>query len=484
MVALAAAGPRKLQTLWEVINGIGIGPWQLRAQMVGGGMFLVDGAEIQTIAIVTVAVANELGLSPSTRGSLTSVVYLGVLLGGLASGLAGDTYGRRAPIVVGFAMLAIVALASSMAGSFQQLVVLRMMFGIFYGVGGPCWNTMAAEITPTSWRMVIAGISMVYFQAGELYSILIAWMNDPMMTDIDWRWQLAMSALPAIVCFIASLAYLAETPAFLAVHGEHERASEVLDEMRRLNGRPGVSIEYQPPAPVQDAAPVEAFWRRVDIAFGQHLRPTTLTLMYSFIVANFVFYGNLYVFPQVLPDVSDGSWGISPAASLALGVLAGEIPGVVAAALLGSLVPRRLALVAYLLLQAMATLIFGLHIDLPSLSPLQRGLLTSSYVAMRFACNFGFVILWQFTAETFPTIVRATGCAICFATGRIGAIVAPPLFEHMRHATGANRGHFLVCSMMCVANIFPIGLLQETWGKDLSDSMDMAEDDEQTPLVR
>jgi putative MFS transporter len=474
------------RTVWQVINDIGMGPWQLRAQLMGGGMHLADGAEIQTVATVTMPLAQELGLSPVQRGALTSIVYLGVLLGGLAAGFAGDVFGRRAPIIVGYAMLAIVAVASAAAGSFAQLVMLRLIFGMFFGVGGPCWNTMAAEITPTSWRIVMAGTSQVYFQIGELYSIFITWWNDPMLIDVDWRWQLGMSALPALVCFFASLAYMDETPGFLAVHGEHDRARQVLEGMRSLNGRPEVDITYDPPPPVQERRPARALAVQLRAVFGGRYLASTLILMWSYVVVNFHFYGNLYVFPQVLPDMADASQGFSPTAQLAFGVLTGEVPGILVASLVGAIMPRRLSIALYLLLQGGASLVFCLHIGVPSLSPLQRGLMTASYITLRFSVNFGFVILWQYTAEVYPTVARATGCAVCFASGRIGAIVAPPYYEKVKDISGGSHTtYFVTCSLLCLVNLMPLGMLEETQGKDLADCLEKAEDeaDETTALM-
>merc|ERR1711933_626808 len=115
-----------------------------------------------------------------------------------------------------------------------MLLVLRTAFGVFVGIGGPAWNTMASEITPSSWRMVLAGSSQILFQFGVLYAILIVWFNDPQMQHIDWRWQLVMSAIPSLICLSLSLPFLHESPAFLAASGRHGEALQVLDSMRRM----------------------------------------------------------------------------------------------------------------------------------------------------------------------------------------------------------------------------------------------------------
>jgi len=471
-----------LPTLWELLNRIGMGNYQLRAQLLGGGMFLADGAEIQTVATITLPLAAELGISPAGRSSLTSVIYFGVLVGGCLSGFLGDILGRRVPILVGFAALAVLAVISSMAQTFTQLLVLRGLFGVFYGVGMPCWNTLAAEITPAGWRMVIAGTSQIFFQVGELYSILITWVNDPTLAHVDWRWQLVMSALPAAVCFVLGMIFLDESPAFLALQGDHSLARQILERMRRINGSPGDSVEYRPPVPVKQTAVSTAMWHHLRTIFGPQFFWTTLTLFYSYIVINFVFYGNLYAFPQVLPDL--WHFGTTPTFSMALGVITGEIPGVLLGATVGSLMPRRMAFALYILVLALSSLIFGLKVDEPHRSFVSWAMVMGSYLGLRFFVNFGFVILWQYTAEVYPTVVRATGCAAAFSIGRIGAIIAPPIFELLqRLCHGNNQAYFTLCSVVCLMNLLPLAFLHETRGKNLSDTLEEEEDEECVPMV-
>mmetsp|Transcript_95905 Transcript_95905/g.222334 ORF Transcript_95905/g.222334 Transcript_95905/m.222334 type:complete len:180 (+) Transcript_95905:2-541(+) len=176
---------------------------------------------------------------------------------------------------------------------------------------------------------------------------------------------------------------------------------------------------------------------------------------------------------------------------MAFGVLSGEIPGVLVGAFLGSLMPRRLACALYLLPLGLSSLVFGLLVDLELPTYTQRWALCVSYLGLRFSVNFGFVTLWQYTAESFPTIVRATGCATAFGAGRLGAISAPPIFERLTQARGQARGFFILCSVLCLINVLPLWAMRETHKQSLSDSMEdlekrsRAEDDSRTvePLV-
>lgn len=472
---------KPLPTLWGVLNSIGVGLYQVQAQLVGGGMNLADGAEIQTIATVALPMAAEMGLTPEERGHLASMIYVGVLAGNLASGYVGDVLGRRAPIIVGYGMLALLGAASALAQSYSQLLVLRTVFGVFYGIGAPCWNAMAAEITPSAWRMVIAGTSQVYFQLGELFSILVTWWNDPTMQTVDWRWQLVMSAVPAAVCFVLALFLLDESPAFLAVRGEHERARAVLERVRRWNGQPHVAVDFRPPQRQPHHGTTKTFRSNLATLFSLPYLFTTLTVIYSFVVVNFIFYGNLYAIPQILPGLSSGDESQAPTVSMALGVVTGEVPGVLLGATLGSLLPRRMACGLFMSIMGAASLTFGRNVGQPSPSDSQRALLLVSFWGLRFASNFGFVVLWQYSAEVYPTVMRNTGCAVAFGAGRLGAILAPAIFERALAATGQHQLYFAICGALCLANIPLLATVGETRGKDLADTL--GADVECEPLV-
>merc|ERR1719343_325569 len=110
--------------------------------------------------------------------------------------------------------------------------------------------------------------------------------------------------------------FLDESPAFLAVQGEHSRAKQVLRRMRRLNGSAGGDVEYRPPPRVEPQTWFEVPQTALRHIFGRQYLWRTLTLLYSYVVVNFVFYGNLYAFPQVLPSASN--LAVSPVMSQAL----------------------------------------------------------------------------------------------------------------------------------------------------------------------
>merc|ERR1719335_430642 len=52
---------------------------------------------------------------------------------------------------------------------------------------------------------------------------------------------------------------------------------------------------------------------------------------------------------------------------------------------------------------------------------LSSSVLYDGYVGLKIFCAMCFVVIYQYTAELYPTTARATGLACCLAMGRIGS---------------------------------------------------------------
>merc|ERR1711918_315146 len=99
------------------------------------------------------------------------------------------------------------------------------------------------------------------------------------------------------------------------------------------------------------------------------------------------------------------------------------------------------------------------------------GLLTGVLLS-RLALSVGFVLVYTYVSEVFPTAFRSSGCATAFAVGRLGSIAAP---------IAAEQGALWASTLALLAvNGFAVGLLPiETKDKALGDIAA-----EQTPFAK
>mmetsp|Transcript_132586 Transcript_132586/g.383258 ORF Transcript_132586/g.383258 Transcript_132586/m.383258 type:complete len:493 (-) Transcript_132586:127-1605(-) len=454
-----AATPKGPPPLSEVIERLGFGWAQLRCAIIGGAVFLADGAELLLIGTVTRAVSSEWGMPAWQRGLVVSVVFVGILLGNAMSGPMGDNFGRRMPIIASYAGIAVFSVLSAMTNSFYQLASARLLVGIAFGFGQPAAIAQCVEVTPVYWRTLVQAVVQGSFIIGELYSALLVWYDDPEMKNLDWRWLLMMGAIPSAVYFFLAIFFLPQSPNYLACHGEDEAATKVLEGMRHDNGLPDdVSVEFRAIPPRAASTPLQRAMEPMAIVFSLPMLYTTCVSIYSCFVLNVVFYGCLYAFPQVVADVDMGS---SPAVALIIGAL-WEIPGSLLSVICALFMSVRPVTIASLSLMFVSMLSFTLGAEAHVLNSEKDTtvwhamMLHGGYMGIKAFTYVAFVAIYTFAAEIYPTRARTTGSAASVAGGRVGGMIAPLLFEELADRTGGFSAFFYTMMGFIALNLMLI----------------------------
>jgi putative MFS transporter len=460
-------------TISEVIDKIGCGWAQVRVTMTCGAVWLADGAELLLITAAATSVADEWKLGEYTKSSMITIVFAGVCLGNFFGGSLGDFYGRRFPIMVSFMGIVIFSIASSYTNSYFALSFARFVVGAAFGIGQPAETALIAETTPTEWRICFMAVTMILFSLGEAYSAMLIWVDDPTMEKLDWRWLMRMGAIPSAVFGVLAWFLAYESPYYLSVMGQHEAATEVLKKIRHANGvSPSlVSVEC---APAKAVTPT--LKNTMSVVFGPETWWVTLVMAYSAFLLNSLFYGCLYAFSQILPEMEKNS-RVSPSASLMVGALM-EIPGFIIGTFLGTTLSRKTATAAYLVLTTFSLVIFATTpvgtsggTSTPETEATQQWYLSLAYYGIKMWPSIGFIVVYVMAAEQYPSSARVTGTAICIAAGRFGAMTGSVIYEAIEHLTGSYNHFFIALAIGCVINLVLIQLLSDTTGSHM-DSKD------------
>jgi len=318
------------------------------------------------------------------------------------------------------------------------------------------------------------------FVAGEVYSAVLILCDDPAMKHLHWRKLLQLGAIPSFCFALASLGFLLPSPSFLALQGENEAARGVLETMKKDNFvGDSVSTDFKV-APVTRIARRD-FGYQLKGVFGRHLLSSTLITMFTCFGLNLVYYGCLYAFPQVLPTVHsmEGTAGVQ----LIVGAL-WEVPGNIAGILFGMSLPRKPVMKICLAVSAASLLMFAVGITSRS-TWLSHSLYHSGYYGIKAVGAAGFIIVYQYAGEIYPTETRTTGAAVCLGSGRIGAMLAPIFVEYIHAETNSFSGFFLIVSLFCIVNFCLIDLLPfETSDMLLSDHLIQDDDSDGTQSHR
>ncbi|CAE7659716.1 svopl [Symbiodinium pilosum] len=445
--------------LQDIIDQIGMGPAQIFWGILGGGVWLADGAELLLVSSVTRSLQNEWHLTPYMKGMIVSAVYLGILIGNYSSGPCSQRFGRREMIVASYSGIFLCGILSCASASAYEFLAIRFLGGIFIGVGQPAWLAISSEVTPAYWKVAMAAASQSLFVFGEMYVAFVIMMDDMTMQVLHWRLLLRFGALPSLCLATISMAYLNESPVFLAMQGRIKEARSVVESMARQNQSMPTQLSFRQPRRhmgAADASLLSQMRRQMSVVFHiTYLVPTTV-LIYTCFTLNLTYFGCLFAFPQVLPALMHGQ----AASELLVGAL-WELPGLALGLLLGISATRRTALKFYLSALSCFLLCFIIGVHYGE-SKLLKAMLLVGYYGVKCVPNIGFIVAYQMSAELYPTEARTMGSALCLAGGRLAAMLAPMVYECVVTWTGGFLPFFLAMATMCVSNLYLVDLLPET----------------------
>lgn len=447
----------------EVVERVGFGTAQLKATVFGGGIWLAAGVQLLLINAVTGAVSAEWSLLPWQRSFLVSVVFMGMTLGNAVSGPLGDSFGRRLPVLLCYAGIFVFSCASACATSMSTLGFFRISLGFWIGVGQPAYSTLSTEITPAFWRIPMTGVAQILFALGEAYSAMLLLHDGSPMSSLDWRRLLVYGLVPVLMLAVPAYFLLHESPAYLALRGDHQGARRSLEGLAADNGERSASLDYQPPAAVAQGSTKDLVARQFGIVFGRHMLVSTMTMVFTCFVLNILFYGCLYAFPLI---VGEAGMGASPAVALLQGAL-WEIPGFTLGVMCGLWLPRKPCMLLYLVLIAAALMAFATGATAGEGSWYAYHLMHGGYAGIKMVVCIGFVVVYQYACEIYPAAARTTGTAMCIAGGRIGAMLAPFTFEMAKAWTGTFATFFHIGVGLAAVNAVLIVFLPSVDIEDL-----------------
>lgn len=113
---------------------LGMGTFQYRILIAAGLCFAADAMEVLLLSFLSIVLQNEWSLTEDETAFITSTLFLGALVGTSILGPWADKIGRRPVFLLAGTMIAIMGVATSLANSYEMILII--MFVIGFGVGG------------------------------------------------------------------------------------------------------------------------------------------------------------------------------------------------------------------------------------------------------------------------------------------------------------------------------------------------------------
>ncbi|KAL6242282.1 hypothetical protein RBB50_010830 [Rhinocladiella similis] len=169
--------------------------------------------------------------SSSLLGTINAIYEIGCFAGAINVFLVGEKIGRRKCLYVGALLMGIGAILQASAYGVPQMIVGRIVCGWGNGFNTATTPIWVSELSPAKsrGRMVAAEGSLIAFGIviASYYNIGMYYAKGPVV----WRAPIA-SQLIFIIAQVAMVAVLPESPRWLARHGRHQEAVDILAQLK------------------------------------------------------------------------------------------------------------------------------------------------------------------------------------------------------------------------------------------------------------
>lgn len=391
-----------------------------------GITWILDGLEVTLAGALSGALKQSptLALSNIDVGVASSAYLAGAVLGALGFGWLTDRIGRKNLFFITLALYLAATAATAASWDFYSYAVFRFLTGA--GIGGEytAINSTIQELVPARYRgftdLVINGSFWLGAALGAVSAIVFldpAWFGP----DVGWRLAFFVGAVLGLVVFVMRL-WLPESPRWLVIHGQPERAADIIAEIERsalqsdasLGTLPKIRLQMRHHTPLREVARVLLGTYRQRSLVGLALMAAQAFFYNAIFFTYALILGDFFGIPADMIG-----WYILPFA-------AGNFLGPLLLGRLFDTVGRRV----------MIALTYGVSGVLLALSGylFSAGVLTAQTQTIAWMIIFFFAspaasAAYLTVSETFPLEVRALAIALFYAIGTgIGGVAGPVLF--------------------------------------------------------
>ena len=402
-----------------------------------------------------------------TAGWLLSSIFFGYLVGALLSGVLADRFGRRRLMLTALLIFCACSLLMGTATTVTELFIWRVLAGIGIGAETTLIAPYVAEFLPARVRGKFVARTVSFLAFGYILAGCAAPLIISPNPEVGWRIAAVVCALPVLLLLWWRRS-MPESPRYLLAQGRITEATAIIEKFER---ECGVDSDATPSPEAAAAAPATEAGtgsRPSMLSTLSHLwtgpmARTTLVLWILWFVLTGVNYGFSTWLPTLL--VTDRGFTITKSFVFALVTSIAQVPGYYIAGLLIDMMERKWLIAIYALgATGSALLIAQSHTE--------TMLLIGAALLAAFI-NGAAAVYYTYTAEAYPTAIRATGMGASSAIGRVGAIITPIGIGYLA-AAGAGFSTIFLClvGLLVFALVVVILFGPRTAGKTLNENVE------------
>lgn len=440
---------------------------------IGGFLFGFDSGVINgTVDGLTMAFKSE----SIGQGFNVASMLLGCAVGAFAAGTLADWLGRKGLLIIAAIFFILSAWGSGVAQSSAEFILFRIIGGLAVGAASVMAPAYIAEIAPPRMRGRLATIQ----QIAIIFGLFCAFISNFLLakaaggsTEVfwlgyqTWRWMFWIELLPAAI-FLLSLFLIPESPRFLVIKGQRQKALDTLTKLYGVDQANNTLNDIEQSIAVENHQP-----KLTDLVSAGKVKTIVwvgigLAMFQQLVGINVVFYYGAVLWQAV---------GFSESDSLMINVIVGAV-SIVACIITISLIDklgRRPFLIIGSIGMSVTLLILVwvfANADVAENGNVLLGengtlaLIAANAYVFFFNLSWG-PVMWVLLGEMFPNQIRGSGLAVAGFAQWIANFAITMTFPIMLTTIGlaSAYGFYAVCALLSV--IFVIKMVQETKGKTL-----------------
>uniref|UniRef100_A0A674PQK5 Solute carrier family 22 member 6 n=1 Tax=Takifugu rubripes TaxID=31033 RepID=A0A674PQK5_TAKRU len=394
---------------------------------------------------------------------MIQTIYMGgVLTGAIIFGGLSDRFGRRSVLIWSYLQLAILGCSAALSPTYSVYCIFRFLCGM--AVSGIIINgvSLKVEWIPTKERTLVGTLTSFFFTFGQLILAGLAyWLR-------DWRKLQVVVCVPHFLFFAYSW-WFAESARWLVLNRRSDKALKNLHRVARINGKPinQLTLEVLHSHMKKEIDSCQSTLTAYDLVKTRGMRRISICLMAVWFATSFAYYG-------LVMDLQ--KFGVSIyVMQIIFGAV--DIPSKLLALAALTYLGRRYSQATCLFMSA---LVIFANIFIP---PDMQVLRTVLACLGKGFTSSSFTVVYLYTGELYPTVIRQTGMGFVSTMARTGSMAAPavlildevfPALPSIVYGGAAVLAGFFACFLPETLNVeLPdtINDVEEKCGTILSSSL-------------
>ncbi|XP_049448012.1 solute carrier family 22 member 5 [Epinephelus fuscoguttatus] len=379
----------------------------------------------------------------------SSTLFVGYLFGSLISGQLSDRFGRKKVVFISLAAQCVSVLLQSFSHSWKMFCVMFLFVGASQISMYISAFVLGTELLSKTMRVLFTTLGAFLFYC-------IGYMTLPWIAYgiREWRTLLAVLSSTSVV-YIPLWWLIPESPRWLITQGRVEEAEAIVRDAARKNKVEAPPVIFKE-SELHSLTPSRKY-SMLDVLKNKNIRCITLMCLLLWMAINIGYFGL---------SLNTSNLSGDPFMNCFLSATT-EVPAYVVSTWLLKKCPRRALLSTFLSLGGGLLLLIQFIPD------------TLQYVALalemtgKFGFTMCFSIVYIYTAEIYPTVLRNVGIGMCSSAARIGSITAP----YVIYLGTYNKVlPYILMGSLTIASSVVNFFLPETLNRDLPETVEQMQE--------